>query len=168
LPAAAFDVVLCQQGLQFFPDRAAGAREMRRVLAPGGRAVVACWQGVEQQTFFGAVVRAQAKLLGVSVEKAGTPFTFGDAGALRAVLGEAGFQNVEITTHVIDARFPEPERFIKMCVDASIAVMPEQFGGIDPAQFAAGLTAECAEDLARYRNGDELRFPMVTNVALAR
>ncbi len=35
LPDSAFDLVLCQQGLQFFPDRAAAVREMRRVLAPG-------------------------------------------------------------------------------------------------------------------------------------
>lgn len=32
-----FEVVLCQQGLQFFPDRAAAMREMARVLSPGGR-----------------------------------------------------------------------------------------------------------------------------------
>ena len=37
LPDAAFDIVLCQQGLQQFPDRPAALREMRRVLQPGGR-----------------------------------------------------------------------------------------------------------------------------------
>src|SRR6266545_3885805 len=37
LPDAVFDVVLCQQGVQFFPDRPAALREMRRVLVPGGR-----------------------------------------------------------------------------------------------------------------------------------
>jgi ubiquinone/menaquinone biosynthesis C-methylase UbiE len=40
LPDAAYDAVLCQMGLQFFPDRVAALREMRRVLAPGGRTVV--------------------------------------------------------------------------------------------------------------------------------
>jgi ubiquinone/menaquinone biosynthesis C-methylase UbiE len=38
-PAAAFDAVLCQQGLQHTEDREAAVREMRWVLAPGGRAV---------------------------------------------------------------------------------------------------------------------------------
>ena len=37
LPDAAFDVVLCQMGLQFMPDQLAALREMRRVLARGGR-----------------------------------------------------------------------------------------------------------------------------------
>src|SRR5690606_32740294 len=40
LPDEAFDVVLCQMSLQFMPDRTAALREMRRVLVPGGRALV--------------------------------------------------------------------------------------------------------------------------------
>ena len=168
LSDSSFDVVLCQQGLQFFPDRAAGAREMRRVLAPGGRAVVACWLAADHQAFFGVVVRAQAKLLGVSVDEAGVPFTFGDAGALRDLLVDAGFANVEVTTHAIDARFPEPERFMQMCTNAALAVMPERFGGIDPVKFADDMMAECAKDLALCRFGDELRFRVSTNVAHAR
>lgn len=40
---AAVDAVLCQQGLQFVPDRVGAAREMRRVLRTGGRVGVAVW-----------------------------------------------------------------------------------------------------------------------------
>jgi ubiquinone/menaquinone biosynthesis C-methylase UbiE len=39
-PDCSFDVVLCQFGLQFMADRPAAVREMRRVLAPGGRLVI--------------------------------------------------------------------------------------------------------------------------------
>src|SRR5947208_16222203 len=43
LPDASFDVVLCQQGLQFFPDKLVALREMRRVLVHGGRLALSVW-----------------------------------------------------------------------------------------------------------------------------
>ena len=43
-----FDLVVCQQGLQFFPDRAAAAREMHRALAPDGRLAVSTWRPDEE------------------------------------------------------------------------------------------------------------------------
>ena len=111
LPDAAFDVVLCQQGVQFFPDRAMAARELRRVCK--GRAVVACWQGLEQQSFFAGVVRSQAKHLGATIEDAGKPFTFGDGAALGALLREAGFSRVDVQAHAVETRFPNPPQFIR-------------------------------------------------------
>ena len=50
LPSADFDVVFCQQGLQFFPDRLVALREMRRVLKPGGRLALSVWTGVGPYT----------------------------------------------------------------------------------------------------------------------
>src|SRR5258706_12221165 len=44
-PSDAFDVVMCQQGLQFFPDRPAALREMLRVLRKSGRAYFPAWPG---------------------------------------------------------------------------------------------------------------------------
>src|SRR5665213_2164316 len=55
-----FDVVLCQQGLQFFPDRTAALVEMRRVLKPGGRLAIATWKEIEH-TPFRAIEEALAR-----------------------------------------------------------------------------------------------------------
>lgn len=52
------DVVLCQQGLQFAPDRPAAVREMARALRPGGRVVVACWSDVSRNPIFAAFRKA--------------------------------------------------------------------------------------------------------------
>jgi SAM-dependent methyltransferase len=43
LPDASFDVALCALGLMYLPDPEQAVREMRRVLRPGGRLVVAVW-----------------------------------------------------------------------------------------------------------------------------
>ena len=44
-----FDVVLCQQGLQYVPDRAAAMKKMTRVLSPGGRLALNVWGALERQ-----------------------------------------------------------------------------------------------------------------------
>ena len=46
-----FEVVFCQQGLQYFPDRAAAMREMSRVLTPGGRLSLNVWGPLDRQPF---------------------------------------------------------------------------------------------------------------------
>jgi SAM-dependent methyltransferase len=43
LPDASFDAVLCSLGLMYAPEPAQAVREMRRVLRPGGRMVIAVW-----------------------------------------------------------------------------------------------------------------------------
>lgn len=57
-PDADFDVVLCQQGLQFFPDRAGALREMYRVLKPGGRVGMAVWCSIDTSPGHVAIAEA--------------------------------------------------------------------------------------------------------------
>jgi ubiquinone/menaquinone biosynthesis C-methylase UbiE len=85
LPDASFDLVLCQQGLQFFPNHAAGVREMRRMLKPGGRAAVACWQSLDHNPAFKAMIQAEARYLNEPIAPLSVPFSLGDADVLRAL-----------------------------------------------------------------------------------
>ncbi len=167
LPAAAFDLVTCQHGLQFFPDRAAGAREMRRMLVSGGRAVVACWQHWSAQAFIATLIRAQATHLGVPEAKVAAPFSLGDGDELRRLFADAGFSRVELQTHTIQTRFPEPEKFVRMTASAAIAVMPDQFANVNLDDLVGKISADLAADMARYREGDHLVFPMPTNLVIA-
>jgi ubiquinone/menaquinone biosynthesis C-methylase UbiE len=59
----AFDLVLCQHGLPFVPDRARAVREMRRVLAPGGRALVIVLQALARHPVFDALVESVSRHL---------------------------------------------------------------------------------------------------------
>ncbi|MEO5698157.1 MAG: class I SAM-dependent methyltransferase [Burkholderiaceae bacterium] len=55
-----FDVVVCQFGVMFFPDKAAAYREARRVLAPGGTFVFNVWDAIEANELADVVTKALA------------------------------------------------------------------------------------------------------------
>ncbi len=52
---AEFDAVVCQQGIQFFPDTSAGLREMARVIKKGGRLAATVWTARDQSPYLDAV-----------------------------------------------------------------------------------------------------------------
>lgn len=89
-PDASFDVVLCALGLMYMPDPELAVREMRRVLRPGGRVVIAVWGERAQcgwSSLFG-IVDAE-----VSSDVCPLFFRLGQAGALRRLCAEAGLQS---------------------------------------------------------------------------
>ncbi|MES2151947.1 MAG: class I SAM-dependent methyltransferase [Pseudomonadota bacterium] len=59
---ATFDVVVCQFGAMFFPDKAVAFSEARRVLRPGGAFFFNVWDRIEQNEFADAVTRALTEL----------------------------------------------------------------------------------------------------------
>lgn len=167
LENGSFDLVICQQGIQFFPDRGAGASEMRRVLAPGGRAVLAIWKSLEHQGLFEQLTETQARLFHMPMEKAGLAFSFGDGDAVKTTFEDAGFASVEIVEHEIVARFPHPDQFVKRMVGAVSAVMPH-FATAEVAEAIAGVEQQLAPVLAHYTKDDHIVVPMKTNVVIAK
>jgi ubiquinone/menaquinone biosynthesis C-methylase UbiE len=94
-----FDAVFCHQGMQFFPNRLAALREMRRVLKPNGRAAVAVWAELERNQIFAAYHAALQAT--VPKELAGlmaAPFSWPDGEALQHLAEEAGFRKVRLVT----------------------------------------------------------------------
>ena len=57
-PDEAFDVVVCQFGVMFFPDKAKAFSEARRVLRPGGVFIFNVWDRIEQNEFAATVTKA--------------------------------------------------------------------------------------------------------------
>jgi len=98
-PTGAFDVVLCQQGLQFFPDRPAALREMKRVLKPGGYAVIAVWAAIARNQIFAAFHAAlRAATPPDLADLITAPFSWHSTAELKAATGEAGFRKVQLLT----------------------------------------------------------------------
>lgn len=161
LPDDAFDLVLCQQGFQFFSDPPRALEETRRVLDDGGRLVLNVWQPLERHPVYKALLKAEARHLDVELAEVATPFLFGDEVHLRSVLGDAGFRRVEVVERTLDVEFSDPDTFVALTVLAAAAVMPE-FAQDDPEErnaLIAAITDDCEDVLREYREGDRLRFP---------
>jgi ubiquinone/menaquinone biosynthesis C-methylase UbiE len=110
-PDEAFDVALCQLGLQFFADKPASLRELRRVLVPGGRLFV----NVPGPTprLFAELEDGLARHLGPDV--AGfvrAVFSLHDPAELRGLLSGAGFEHVDARSNVVTLRLAAPEDFL--------------------------------------------------------
>jgi SAM-dependent methyltransferase len=75
-PGESYDVVLCREGLMFAADPARAGHEIRRVLRPGGRAVVAVWGARERNPWLGLVFRTVVSELGASPVPPGMPGPF--------------------------------------------------------------------------------------------
>lgn len=107
---ASFDAVLCQQGLQFFPDKPAALAEMRRVLRPGGTVALAVWASERPLGYFGPMMRALAELVPEPFPDAySEPRYAMSAQALAELLRGAGFGDVVVEQREVVAAFPSVE-----------------------------------------------------------
>jgi ubiquinone/menaquinone biosynthesis C-methylase UbiE len=85
-PSDTFDAVVSQFGLMFFPDRRQALREMLRVLAPGGRLVVAVWDSLDHIPAYAAEVALLERTAGrIAAEALSAPFVMGNREALNAL-----------------------------------------------------------------------------------
>ena len=109
-PDRRFDAAYSMFGLIFFPDRAAGLRELARVLRPGGRALVSSWPPSERVPVFKALFAAlQAELPESKFGDA--PTALGTEAEMRAELGAAGLSAIEVHEHVVVPGTATPGEF---------------------------------------------------------
>jgi SAM-dependent methyltransferase len=95
-----FDLVVCQFGAMFFPDRVRAYREALRVLRPGGRFLFNTWGRLEENPASDAAARAVAALFPDDPPDflRRVPFSCFDKEAVERDLGAAGFGQVEAET----------------------------------------------------------------------
>jgi ubiquinone/menaquinone biosynthesis C-methylase UbiE len=107
---AAFDLVCCQFGVMFFPDRPTGYREAKRVLKPGGCFLFSVWDRIEENVFANDVTNALADVFPGDPPRflARTPHGYHDVALIRRELGEAGFSSVAIETRADLSRAVSP------------------------------------------------------------
>ncbi|HEU0215410.1 MAG TPA: methyltransferase domain-containing protein [Stellaceae bacterium] len=109
-PDGLFDVVVCQFGVMFFPDRATGYREAWRVLRPGGRFLFSVWDRIEENEVTDLVTAAVAALFPDDPPRflARTPHGYHDRAAIADAVRQVGFSRVETETVARRSRAASP------------------------------------------------------------
>ncbi len=162
-----FDVVVCQQGLQFFSDKPAAAAEMRRALVQGGRLVVTTWRSDEEIPFFRELRRVAEQHLGPVADQR---YGYGEAGPIESLLRNAGFGEVRTKTISRTIRFEEDEPFVRL--NAMALVGMSAAGKSMDDQQRKRVIEVIVNDRARvaesYSEGPGLAFELSTNLATAR
>jgi SAM-dependent methyltransferase len=160
-----FDVVLCQQGLQFFSDRPAALREMHRVLLPGGRVVLSVWGPLDRSPGHAALVRALERChdtAAVSVIR--SFFALGEASVVRSLLTGGAFHEVHLHTATRTVRFASLEQFVWLEMIPSHLENP--VAGMDEGALSV-LIREVNTALQPYVSPDGLAFPMQAHLVTA-
>ena len=161
-----FDVVTCQQGLQFFPDRAAAIGEMHRTLKPGGRVVAAVWREMALQPYFAAMEAALRECLPADqAEPYGAPFRWPRAVEVEAAFRDGRFASVSVA----EVRHPLTfEGGVAQAVSA-LAASPiaTTIAKLDP-ETGARLRSAAERRLTPLVVEGQVRTQMVSNLVTAR
>ena len=107
---AAFDLICCQFGVMFFPDRQSGYQEAKRVLKPGGCFLFNVWDRIEENVFANDVTTALAEVFPSDPPRflARTPHGYHDLDLIHSELKQAGFSSVKIETRADRSRASSP------------------------------------------------------------
>ena len=163
---AEFDLICCQQGFQFFPNKSDASREMFRVLVSGGRIALNVWRPIEHQP--GAFAMAKALGRHVSAEAEAfrhTPFALGEAEAIEAPMKEAGFRDIVIRPTIKTVHFPSAEAFTIRYI-SGIAPLARMVSEVDDTA-RDGLLHDVSTALKSYMGADGLAIPTESYLATA-
>ncbi|MDA9431777.1 class I SAM-dependent methyltransferase [Bradyrhizobium sp. CCBAU 51627] len=106
-----FDVVCCQFGAMFFPDRSKGYAEAKRVLKRDGTYLFSVWDRIEDNVFADDATVTLGKMFpdNPPLFMARTPHGYHDKAVIKADLERAGFRDISIETLTSMSRGPSAE-----------------------------------------------------------
>ncbi|PSJ37071.1 class I SAM-dependent methyltransferase [Allosphingosinicella deserti] len=158
-----FDLVVCQFGLMFFPDRRRALREALRVLRPGGRCLLNTWNRIEDNPVTDRVAAAVANLFAGDPPDFfdRLPFGYHDIAVIEADVRASGFGTVSIETITCETLVIAEEAALGLCQGTPLRAELARRG----ADAVAAATHAAREALAPF---DGRSVPMSAHVVTAR
>ncbi len=127
MEASTLDLVVCNQGLQFFPDPATVLVEISRVLRPGGRLALAVWGHLDHNPWPKAMSVALGDELGDDARHGSESVCgLGNPEQVHRLITSAGFDDVEAVEVQLTATHPD----VRDAIDGQLAALPSA-GAID-------------------------------------
>ncbi len=155
LPDAAVDILLCQQGLQFMPDKSGAMAEMARVLKPGGRLALSVWK--TRSPLGAAFTAVLDRHFGAgTTEPWEMVYSLGNRDILHELAEGAGLHDAHVVLDVKFARYPDPEAFITGALAGS--PLAETMADLPAAEYAS-LVGEIVAELTDCLDDDGLAVP---------
>jgi ubiquinone/menaquinone biosynthesis C-methylase UbiE len=149
----AFDTVVCQFGVMFFPDKISAYREARRVLKPGGAFVFSVWDRIEENEIAQIVHETVAALFPDDPPGflARIPYGYHDTAAIEEQLRQAGFAQVSVETVEQRSRAASPrDPAVGLCHGSPLQSEIEARG---PGQIDQTTNAAASALAARFGRG---------------
>ena len=164
-PDRSFDVVLCREGLMLVPDPARAAREIERVLRPGGRLAVAVWGPRERNPWLGVMFDAVSAQLGCPVPPTGMPgpFSLEDADKLAGLLTDAGLRDVVVSELPVPLSAPSFDEWWTARV--ALAGPLTQILAALPDDTVQAIRDRACDAVGPYESTQGLEFPGVALLA---
>jgi ubiquinone/menaquinone biosynthesis C-methylase UbiE len=169
-PSDRFDVILCQLGLQFFPDQGRALREMRRVLKQSGRAALSVYSPIERTPGASAFVIALDEIMGADASRIKRgEHSFSDPKQLGTLLEDAGFTAIDVQTITQTIAFPSVLDYVRFQLLATPMTVLLA-GRTEPecqATISAVATRAMALSTPEMLDGGRFTFPQEAYVAVA-
>jgi len=151
-----FDAVICQLGLQFFPDPARGLSEFHRVLRPGGKVSVCVISTPDQAKLWGELAETLGRYLPEKREIFTASFSLGDLTRFENLLKGAGFMNVSVVRDVRSADMGSFKEYWES-VEAGIGSIPQSYLLLS-ASDRRSVREEVEAKLAKFEVGGILHL----------
>jgi ubiquinone/menaquinone biosynthesis C-methylase UbiE len=155
---ASFDVVVCQFGIMFFPDRGKGYQEAFRVLSPGGRYLFSVWDSHRRNPFGRIAHETAGRFFPVDPPQFyRVPFSCHEIDPVKEALADAGFSDIDVSVVSRTKEIADPSGFARAMVFGNpLLDQIKARGGVDPEDvIAANL-----DGLKREFGSERMRMPL--------